>query len=181
VINMKTAKSLGINISGNVLSGTFAITGSLRLYVRELNRLRPFLSVFSDEPSEISGGTWKHCCTKIGKTCSHFQISFLLLGKFGDGKVIVLSPSPRPALMTKAEFQAVSDGQEKGGKKYLAKVTPTLVNSTEKPGDVEATHRASAFGARCQSASRFQPRQQRAADVGCHDPPRAVRMTRSFS
>jgi hypothetical protein len=30
---------------------------------------------------------------------------FLLLGKFGDGKVIVQSPhSPRPVLMTKAEF-----------------------------------------------------------------------------
>jgi hypothetical protein len=129
-------------------------------------------------------GAYRHRTTvfALGRTCSHFQISFLLLGKFGDGKVIVLSPhSPRPALMTKAEFQAVSDGQEKGGKKYFAKATPTLVNSTEKPGDVEATHRASAFGARCQSASRFQPRQQRAADVGCHDPPRAVRMTRSFS
>src|SRR5262249_10201907 len=37
---------------------------------------------------------------------------FLLLGKFGDGKVIVQSPhSPRPALMTKAEFEAVSDGR----------------------------------------------------------------------
>jgi ATP-binding cassette, subfamily B, bacterial HlyB/CyaB len=37
---------------------------------------------------------------------------FLLLGKFCDGKVIVQSPnSPRPALMTKAEFEAVSDGQ----------------------------------------------------------------------
>src|SRR5215469_13179325 len=37
---------------------------------------------------------------------------FLLLGKFGDGKVIVQSPhSPRPTLMTKAEFEAVSDGR----------------------------------------------------------------------
>jgi subfamily B ATP-binding cassette protein HlyB/CyaB len=37
---------------------------------------------------------------------------FLLLGKFGDGKVMVLSPhSPRPALMTKAEFEAVNDGR----------------------------------------------------------------------
>src|SRR6516165_8128638 len=37
---------------------------------------------------------------------------FLLLGKFGDGKVIVQSPhSPRAALMTKAEFEAVSDGR----------------------------------------------------------------------
>ena len=37
---------------------------------------------------------------------------FLLLGKFGDGKVIVQSPhSPRPAVMTKAEFEAVSDGR----------------------------------------------------------------------
>jgi subfamily B ATP-binding cassette protein HlyB/CyaB len=37
---------------------------------------------------------------------------FLLLGKFGDGKVIVQSPhSPRPGLMTKAEFEAVSDGR----------------------------------------------------------------------
>src|SRR6516164_11053717 len=37
---------------------------------------------------------------------------FLLLGKFGDGKVIVQSPhSPRPALMTKAEFEAISDGR----------------------------------------------------------------------
>src|SRR5262249_7612039 len=34
------------------------------------------------------------------------------LGKFGDGKVIVQSPhSPCPALMTKAEFEAVSDGR----------------------------------------------------------------------
>ena len=37
---------------------------------------------------------------------------FLLLGKFSDGKVVVLSPhSPRPVLMTKAEFEAVSDGR----------------------------------------------------------------------
>jgi ATP-binding cassette, subfamily B, bacterial HlyB/CyaB len=37
---------------------------------------------------------------------------FLLLGKFGDGKVIVHSPhSPRPALMTKPEFEAISDGR----------------------------------------------------------------------
>jgi subfamily B ATP-binding cassette protein HlyB/CyaB len=37
---------------------------------------------------------------------------FLLLGKFGDGKVLVQSPhSPRPALMTKAEFEAISDGR----------------------------------------------------------------------
>src|SRR6516164_9240129 len=37
---------------------------------------------------------------------------FLLLGKFGDGKVIVLSShSPRPVLMTKADFEAVSDGR----------------------------------------------------------------------
>lgn len=37
---------------------------------------------------------------------------FLLLGKFGDGKVIVQSPhSPRPALMTRAEFEAISDGR----------------------------------------------------------------------
>jgi len=37
---------------------------------------------------------------------------FLLLGKFGDGKVIVQSPhSQRPAVMTKAEFEAVSDGR----------------------------------------------------------------------
>ena len=37
---------------------------------------------------------------------------FLVLGKIGDGKVIVQSPhSPRPALMTKAEFEAVSDGR----------------------------------------------------------------------
>jgi ATP-binding cassette, subfamily B, bacterial HlyB/CyaB len=37
---------------------------------------------------------------------------FLLLGKFGDGKVIVQSPhSLRPALMTRAEFEAVSDGR----------------------------------------------------------------------
>jgi subfamily B ATP-binding cassette protein HlyB/CyaB len=35
---------------------------------------------------------------------------FLLLGKFADGKVLVQSPhSQRPALMTKAEFEAVSD------------------------------------------------------------------------
>src|SRR5499427_243165 len=38
--------------------------------------------------------------------------SFLLLGKFIDGKVIVVSPySQRPAVMTKAEFEAVSDGR----------------------------------------------------------------------
>ena len=37
---------------------------------------------------------------------------FLVLGKFGDGKVIVLSPhSQRPVLMNKAEFEAVSDGR----------------------------------------------------------------------
>jgi subfamily B ATP-binding cassette protein HlyB/CyaB len=37
---------------------------------------------------------------------------FLLLGKFGNGRVIVQSPhSPRPILMTKAEFEAVSDGR----------------------------------------------------------------------
>jgi subfamily B ATP-binding cassette protein HlyB/CyaB len=37
---------------------------------------------------------------------------FLLLGKFGDGKVLVQSPhSPRAALMTKAEFEAISDGR----------------------------------------------------------------------
>src|SRR5262249_42125725 len=37
---------------------------------------------------------------------------FLLLGKFADGKVIILSPlSQRPAVMTKAEFEAVSDGR----------------------------------------------------------------------
>jgi subfamily B ATP-binding cassette protein HlyB/CyaB len=37
---------------------------------------------------------------------------FLLLGKFGDGKVIVLSPhSPRPALLTKTEFETISDGR----------------------------------------------------------------------
>src|SRR5215471_1594030 len=37
---------------------------------------------------------------------------FLLLGKFADGKVVVLSPhSQRPAVMTKAEFEAVSDGR----------------------------------------------------------------------
>ena len=38
--------------------------------------------------------------------------SFLLLGKFGSGKLIVQSPfSPRPSVMTKAEFEAVSDGR----------------------------------------------------------------------
>jgi ATP-binding cassette, subfamily B, bacterial HlyB/CyaB len=37
---------------------------------------------------------------------------FLLLGKFVDGKVIVQSPhSTRPAVMTKAEFEAVVDGR----------------------------------------------------------------------
>ncbi len=37
---------------------------------------------------------------------------FLLLAKVGDGKVIVQSPhSPRPALMTRAEFEEVSDGR----------------------------------------------------------------------
>jgi subfamily B ATP-binding cassette protein HlyB/CyaB len=37
---------------------------------------------------------------------------FLLLGKFADGKVIVLPPhSQRPAVMTKAEFEAISDGR----------------------------------------------------------------------
>ncbi len=37
---------------------------------------------------------------------------YLLLGKFGDGKLLVQSPhSQRPALMTKAEFEAVSDGR----------------------------------------------------------------------
>lgn len=37
---------------------------------------------------------------------------FLLLGKFGDGKVIVLSPhSPRPVLMTRGQFETVSDGR----------------------------------------------------------------------
>ena len=37
---------------------------------------------------------------------------FLLLGKFGSGKVIVQSPySPHPSVMTKAEFEAVSDGR----------------------------------------------------------------------
>jgi subfamily B ATP-binding cassette protein HlyB/CyaB len=37
---------------------------------------------------------------------------FLLLGKFADGKVVVLSPhSQRPAVMTKAEFEAISDGR----------------------------------------------------------------------
>ena len=37
---------------------------------------------------------------------------FLLLGKFGDGKVLVQSPqSQRPALMTKSEFEAISDGR----------------------------------------------------------------------
>ena len=37
---------------------------------------------------------------------------FLVLGKAGDGKVIVQSPlSPRPSLMTRAELEAVWDGQ----------------------------------------------------------------------
>ena len=37
---------------------------------------------------------------------------FLLLGKFADGKVVVLSPhSQRPAVMTKAEFEAISDSR----------------------------------------------------------------------
>ena len=37
---------------------------------------------------------------------------YLLLGKVGDGKAIVQSPlSSRPALMTRAEFEAVWDGQ----------------------------------------------------------------------
>ena len=37
---------------------------------------------------------------------------FLLLGKVGDDKVLVQSPlSPRPALMTRAEFEAVWDGR----------------------------------------------------------------------
>src|SRR5215475_1659614 len=37
---------------------------------------------------------------------------FLLLGKVGDGKALVQSPlSPRPAMMTRAEFEAVWDGQ----------------------------------------------------------------------
>src|SRR5215469_14207178 len=37
---------------------------------------------------------------------------FLVLRKIGRGKVIVQSPHlPRPALMTKAEFEAVSDGR----------------------------------------------------------------------
>jgi len=37
---------------------------------------------------------------------------FLLLGNFADGKVVVVSPhSQRPAVMTKAEFEAVSDGR----------------------------------------------------------------------
>ena len=37
---------------------------------------------------------------------------FLLLGKAGDGKVLVQSPlSPRPQLMTQAEFEAVWDGR----------------------------------------------------------------------
>ena len=36
---------------------------------------------------------------------------FLLLGKFGDGKVMVQQPYAQlPALMTRAEFEAVSDG-----------------------------------------------------------------------
>ena len=37
---------------------------------------------------------------------------FLLLGKVGDDKALVQSPlSPRPAMMTRAEFEAVWDGQ----------------------------------------------------------------------
>ena len=37
---------------------------------------------------------------------------FLLLGKTGDGKVLVQSPlAPRPQLMTQAEFEAVWDGR----------------------------------------------------------------------
>jgi subfamily B ATP-binding cassette protein HlyB/CyaB len=37
---------------------------------------------------------------------------FLLLGKVGDDKALVLSPlSPRPAMMTRAEFENVWDGQ----------------------------------------------------------------------
>src|SRR5215469_9863566 len=37
---------------------------------------------------------------------------FLLLGKVGDGKALVQSPlSPRPAMMTRAEFEAVWDGR----------------------------------------------------------------------
>jgi subfamily B ATP-binding cassette protein HlyB/CyaB len=37
---------------------------------------------------------------------------FLLLGKVGDGKALVQSPSsPRPIMMTRAEFEAVWDGQ----------------------------------------------------------------------
>src|SRR5262249_22600279 len=36
---------------------------------------------------------------------------FLLLGKVGEGKALVQSPlSPRPAMMTRAEFEAVWDG-----------------------------------------------------------------------
>jgi ATP-binding cassette, subfamily B, bacterial HlyB/CyaB len=38
--------------------------------------------------------------------------SFLFLGKVGDDKVLIQSPSsPRPALMTRAEFEAVWDGR----------------------------------------------------------------------
>ena len=37
---------------------------------------------------------------------------FLLLGKIGDDKALVQSPlSPQPALMTRAEFEAVWNGQ----------------------------------------------------------------------
>src|SRR6516165_12092048 len=37
---------------------------------------------------------------------------FLLLGKVGDGKALVQSPlSPRPTMMTRAEFEAAWDGR----------------------------------------------------------------------
>jgi ATP-binding cassette, subfamily B, bacterial HlyB/CyaB len=57
--------------------------------------------------------TWERLLTMpLPAIAARRDGGFLLLGKAGDGKILVQSPyAPRPQLMTRAEFEAVCDGR----------------------------------------------------------------------